>query len=206
MAGRRRARARAARALRRVRETGSSGGNVPATCHRRQPRQPEGRAQAAAGGGLRDQRRAHDEGRPAAQLGISGPDPRAGAPAAQLCAHARQLGIALGVRQVDSAQYNARLKSFDFDMVQWNWTASLSPGNEQINRWSSKAADIEGSLNLAGVKNPAADAMIEAMLQCRHRGGFRRGRARVRPRADFGRLCHSACSICPRCGSRIAAT
>jgi peptide/nickel transport system substrate-binding protein len=76
-----------------------------------------------------------------------------------------KLGIALGVRQVDSAQYNARLKSFDFDMVQWNWTASLSPGNEQINRWSSKAADIEGSLNLAGVKNPAADAMIEAMLQ-----------------------------------------
>jgi peptide/nickel transport system substrate-binding protein len=76
-----------------------------------------------------------------------------------------KLGIALGVRQVDSAQYNARLKSFDFDMVQWNWTASLSPGNEQINRWSSKAADIEGSLNLAGAKNPAADAMIEAMLQ-----------------------------------------
>lgn len=75
-----------------------------------------------------------------------------------------KLGIALGVRQVDSAQYNARLKSFDFDMVQWNWTASLSPGNEQINRWSSKAADIEGSLNLAGAKNPAADAMIEAML------------------------------------------
>ncbi len=76
-----------------------------------------------------------------------------------------KLGIALGVRQVDSAQYNARLKSFDFDMVQWNWTASLSPGNEQINRWSSRAADIEGSLNLAGAKNPAADAMIEAMLQ-----------------------------------------
>jgi len=76
-----------------------------------------------------------------------------------------KLGIALSVRQVDSAQYNVRLKGFDFDMVQWNWTASLSPGNEQINRWSSKAADIEGSLNLAGVKNPAADAMIEAMLQ-----------------------------------------
>ena len=76
-----------------------------------------------------------------------------------------KLGIALSVRHVDSAQYNVRLKGFDFDMVQWNWTASLSPGNEQINRWSSKAADIEGSLNLAGVKNPAADAMIEAMLQ-----------------------------------------
>ena len=76
-----------------------------------------------------------------------------------------RLGIELKVRQVDSAQYSSRLKSFDFDMVQWTWTASLSPGNEQINRWSSKAADIEGSLNLAGVKNPAADAMIEALLK-----------------------------------------
>jgi peptide/nickel transport system substrate-binding protein len=85
-----------------------------------------------------------------------------------LLSYARTLnrvGIELDVRQVDSAQYNARLKSFDFDMVQWTWTASLSPGNEQINRWSSRAADIEGSLNLAGVKNPAADAMIDAMLQ-----------------------------------------
>jgi peptide/nickel transport system substrate-binding protein len=76
-----------------------------------------------------------------------------------------RFGIELRVRQVDSAQYNARLKTFDFDMVQWNWTASLSPGNEQINRWSSKAADLEGSLNLAGAKNLAADAMIEAMLR-----------------------------------------
>ena len=50
---------------------------------------------------------------------------------------------------------------------------SLSPGNEQVNRWSSKAADIEGSLNLAGAKNPAADAMIEALLQADGGGGFR---------------------------------
>lgn len=75
-----------------------------------------------------------------------------------------RLGIELRVRQVDSAQYNSRLKTFDFDMVQWNWPASLSPGNEQVNRWNSKAADIDGSLNLAGAKNPAADAMIDALL------------------------------------------
>jgi peptide/nickel transport system substrate-binding protein len=49
-------------------------------------------------------------------------------------------------------------------MIQWSWGASLSPGNEQLNRWSSKAADIEGSLNYAGARNPAADAMIEALL------------------------------------------
>ena len=63
------------------------------------------------------------------------------------------------------AQYWSRLKTYDFDMIQWTWGASLSPGNEQINRWSSRAADIEGSLNYAGVKNPAVDAMIEALLQ-----------------------------------------
>ena len=75
-----------------------------------------------------------------------------------------RLGIKVNIRQVDSAQYWTRLKSFDFDMIQWTWGSSLSPGNEQINRWSSRAADIEGSLNYAGVKSPAADAMINAML------------------------------------------
>ena len=78
-----------------------------------------------------------------------------------------RLGIAVSIRQVDSAQYWARLKSFDFDMIQWTWGSSLSPGNEQLNRWSSRAAAIEGSLNYAGVKSPAADAMIDALLTAR---------------------------------------
>ena len=83
-----------------------------------------------------------------------------------------RLGIGLRVRQVDTPQYWSRLKAFDFDMIQWSWGASLSPGNEQINRWSSKSADIEGSLNYPGVKNPAADAMIEALLQARSAEDF----------------------------------
>ncbi|MEZ0301485.1 MAG: extracellular solute-binding protein, partial [Hyphomicrobiaceae bacterium] len=74
-----------------------------------------------------------------------------------------RLGIGLTIRQVDTAQYWSRLKSFDFDMIQWTWSASLSPGNEQINRWSSRAAAIEGSLNYPGARSPAADAMIEAL-------------------------------------------
>jgi peptide/nickel transport system substrate-binding protein len=76
-----------------------------------------------------------------------------------------RLGIGLRVRQVDTPQYWSRLKAFDFDMIQWSWGASLSPGNEQINRWSSKAAGIEGTLNYPGVENPAVDAMIDALLQ-----------------------------------------
>jgi peptide/nickel transport system substrate-binding protein len=84
----------------------------------------------------------------------------------------RRIGIAARVRQVDSAQYWTRTKAFDFDMMQWTWGASLSPGNEQINRWSSQAAATGGSLNFAGVENAAADAMIDALLAAETREDF----------------------------------
>lgn len=86
---------------------------------------------------------------------------------ALLLSYARSLaplGIAVRVRVVDSAQYQQRLSSFDFDMIQNSWPSSLSPGNEQLFRWSAKTADSKGSYNFAGVRNPAADAMIESML------------------------------------------
>jgi peptide/nickel transport system substrate-binding protein len=76
-----------------------------------------------------------------------------------------RLGIEMRIRQVDNAQYELRRTTFDFDMLQWTWPASLSPGNEQVNRWSSRTAESEGSQNLAGARNPAADAMIAGLLQ-----------------------------------------
>jgi len=84
----------------------------------------------------------------------------------------KALGIAARVRQVDSTQYQARIKSFDFDMIQASWPSSLSPGNEQLFRWSSKAADTQGTFNYPGVKSPAADALIEAMLAAREPEAF----------------------------------
>ena len=81
-------------------------------------------------------------------------------------------GIEANIRQVDSAQYQSRKTSFDFDMIQNSWAASLSPGNEQSFRWSSEAADTEGSFNYAGVKSPAADAMIAALLAAKGREEF----------------------------------
>jgi len=75
-----------------------------------------------------------------------------------------RLGIRPRIRLVDSAQYQARLKTYDYDMIQTRWASSLSPGNEQLFRWSSTMADREGSFNYAGVKSPAVDAMIAAML------------------------------------------
>jgi peptide/nickel transport system substrate-binding protein len=75
-----------------------------------------------------------------------------------------KLGVDARVRMVDSAQYQARLKTYDYDMIQTTWPASLSPGNEQLFRWSSQAARTEGTFNYAGVADPAVDAMIAAML------------------------------------------
>ncbi len=83
-----------------------------------------------------------------------------------------QVGIAVEIRTVDSAQRWARLKSFDFDMIQWTWGASLSPGNEQRNRWGSDSASSENALNFAGVKDPAVDAIIEAVLAAHERPAF----------------------------------
>jgi peptide/nickel transport system substrate-binding protein len=75
------------------------------------------------------------------------------------------LGITARVRVVDSAQYQERISSYDYDMIQNTWNASLSPGNEQLFRWSASTASTKGSYNFAGVANPAADAMIQAMLK-----------------------------------------
>lgn len=82
------------------------------------------------------------------------------------------LGIAMTIRTVDTTQYYDRQKSYDFDMLQMVWTASLSPGNEQSNRWSSAAAETQGTFNYAGVASPAVDAMIDALLAARERKDF----------------------------------
>jgi microcin C transport system substrate-binding protein len=75
-----------------------------------------------------------------------------------------RLGIAVTVRTVDVAQYENRLRSWDFDIITSAWGESLSPGNEQRGYWGSQAADQPGSFNRVGIKNPAVDAMIEQVV------------------------------------------
>ncbi len=84
----------------------------------------------------------------------------------------KQVGIDARIRQVDSAQYQRRKQTYDFDIIQNFWPASLSPGNEQSFRWGSEAAKTEGSFNFAGVESKAVDAMIEATLAAKLRGDF----------------------------------
>lgn len=76
----------------------------------------------------------------------------------------RRLGIDVGVRLVDESQYINRMRDFDFDMVVVVWPQSESPGNEQQTFWGSEAADTPGSRNYAGIRDPAVDALIEAVV------------------------------------------
>ncbi|WP_201285391.1 extracellular solute-binding protein [Chelativorans xinjiangense] len=77
-----------------------------------------------------------------------------------------RLGIEVSLRMLDDSQIQQRKQTFDFDMIisGVGFSGSLSPGIEQIGRWGSSSADAEGSFNLAGVADPAVDAMIKAML------------------------------------------
>jgi peptide/nickel transport system substrate-binding protein len=84
----------------------------------------------------------------------------------------KRAGILATVRVADAVQYDRRRQTFDFDMIEDDWPASLSPGNEQSFYWGSAAADAEGSRNYMGAKNPAIDAMIKAMLAARERPRF----------------------------------
>ena len=84
----------------------------------------------------------------------------------------KRAGIAPQIRVVDAVQFDQRRLGYDFDMIQNRWDQSLSPGNEQAFYFGSAAADNQGTRNYMGVKSPAIDAMIAAMLQTRERSDF----------------------------------
>ena len=79
-------------------------------------------------------------------------------------AQLKLIGIGTSLRVIDQAQYQNRLRNFDFDVTTGSWPESLSPGNEQREYWGSASADKPGSRNLIGVKDPAIDALIEKVI------------------------------------------
>jgi peptide/nickel transport system substrate-binding protein len=84
----------------------------------------------------------------------------------------RRAGITVRVRSVDAVQYDGRKLAYDFDMIENRWDQSLSPGNEQAFYWGSAAADAPGTRNYMGVKSPAVDAMIAALLNAESQANF----------------------------------
>lgn len=84
----------------------------------------------------------------------------------------KRAGIAVEVRMVDAVQFDRRRIAYDFDMMEYRWDQSLSPGNEQAFYWGSAAADVDGTRNYMGVRLKAIDAMIAALLAARERTEF----------------------------------
>ncbi|WP_207458017.1 extracellular solute-binding protein [Azospirillum sp. SYSU D00513] len=76
----------------------------------------------------------------------------------------RKVGIDASYRIVDTAQFQARTDEFDFDVVIANFNFFTPPGTELRSYFGSASAEVKGSANYAGIREPAADALIEAAL------------------------------------------
>ena len=74
------------------------------------------------------------------------------------------LGIGGSIRLVDPVQYRARLDDFDFDVTVERFSFSATPGDSLRAYFSSQAAALKGSYNLAGIADPVVDALIETVI------------------------------------------
>lgn len=82
------------------------------------------------------------------------------------------LGIRASSRMVDPSQYQARLKDFDFDLTARRYGGSVTPGGDLRDLYGSRAAATPGSNNLAGIADPAIDALLTALAGAESRAGL----------------------------------
>lgn len=125
----------------------------------------------AAGYTLRDGRMTGPDGRPLSfEIMLKGSEMQQIAVAFQQTL--RKLGVELVIRSVDAAQFLQRQIEYDFDMMFFRYTSSLSPGVEQASRWGSEVRDKPGTYNYAGVADPAVDALLDHVINARTRPEF----------------------------------
>lgn len=75
-------------------------------------------------------------------------------------ANLRRLGIEATIRRVDSAQYQTRLKDYDFDLTIRRYSLSMTPGESMRTFFGSESGRQPGSQNLAGIADPVIDALV----------------------------------------------
>jgi len=83
------------------------------------------------------------------------------------------IGIDANIRRVDPAQYQERLKSFDFDITTARFVLNQTPGPELRNYFGSASTTQKGSSNLAGISSPVVDALIDKVLAAESRDEMR---------------------------------
>ena len=79
------------------------------------------------------------------------------------------IGVQASVRRVDPAQYERRVKAFDFDVVTTRYSMRLTPGVEIRSYWASEGARTDGSFNLAGISDPVVDALMTKVTEANSR-------------------------------------
>jgi microcin C transport system substrate-binding protein len=85
----------------------------------------------------------------------------------------RKLGFDVNVRTVDPAQYQHLTDEFDFDMIMMIYPGNDIPGSELRDFWSCAGANSKGGFNVAGICDPAIDAMIDKVIAAQDRGTLR---------------------------------
>ena len=80
------------------------------------------------------------------------------------------LGLQATLRLVDPVQYRKRVDDFDFDITVERMSFSSTPGDSLRNYFSSQAAATKGSQNLAGIADPAVDALVDLIIAAKTRG------------------------------------
>ena len=81
----------------------------------------------------------------------------------------KRIGVNASSRRVDPAQYQRRIKSFDFDLTPERYSLRLNPGVELRSYWGADSAKMDGSQNLAGIADPVIDALIEKVTAAKSR-------------------------------------
>ncbi len=81
----------------------------------------------------------------------------------------KRMGVDASLRMVDPAQYERRMKAFDFDLAIERYSLRLTPGIELKSYWGSDAANMNGSFNLSGISDPVVDALIDRLVKAKSR-------------------------------------
>jgi len=81
----------------------------------------------------------------------------------------KRIGIEATIRIVDVANYQQRMQHYDFDVIIQRYVMPNTPGVEQKTYFGSEMADIPGSRNLAGIKNPAVDYLVGKVISAKSR-------------------------------------
>jgi microcin C transport system substrate-binding protein len=77
----------------------------------------------------------------------------------------RKIGFDMEIKKMQVAEYEERLRNFNFDMIVVGYGQSRSPGNEQRYMWGSEAAQTPGTRNYMGIENPAVDELINRITE-----------------------------------------